>query len=249
MVDDATFLSNLNRHEFNDGVGHQNEAAVLLGDGLKSGSHVDVGAQVRSINLELRADGALNGPTTVKPETHADAIVGQPLRKLRMISVLCQQGGFVDLSDDLDEGEQRHICQLLLLRCAVIRKSPGEQKCFTDVLVRIPKEFIDARMNHRCDAVHKDHHLILEDFRCIRKVSDITEAEDRLYPPTRDHGVECCTISSTHVLTNNLCTSLSKTQSQQGTNLDDGLFQHDSFHRLRDLFGCRTSSPDAFQCC
>lgn len=33
------------------------------------------------------------------------------------------------------------------------------------------------------------------------------------------------------------------TRDQEHPTLGSRLFQHDSFHRLRDLFGCRTSSP------
>ena len=59
--------------------GHQQARPELLGRRLEPRRHVDVGRQVRRVDLVLAADRALDRPADVQAEAHPDAEAGQPL--------------------------------------------------------------------------------------------------------------------------------------------------------------------------
>mmetsp|Transcript_25161 Transcript_25161/g.63837 ORF Transcript_25161/g.63837 Transcript_25161/m.63837 type:complete len:222 (-) Transcript_25161:1571-2236(-) len=114
-------------------------------------------------------------------------------------------------------------------------QAPGQQEGFTHVLVGTSEELGDAGVHDTGNAVHEEHHLVLQHFRCIREVPDVAEAKDAVHSPSRDHHVQRSAIAALHVLANDLSTSLAETECQEGADLDDGLLQYCRLHRLRHV--------------
>mmetsp|Transcript_23805 Transcript_23805/g.54386 ORF Transcript_23805/g.54386 Transcript_23805/m.54386 type:complete len:224 (+) Transcript_23805:706-1377(+) len=154
-----------------------------------------------------------------------------------MAPVLGQQGRLVDLGYYLNEGYQCHVGQAPLLLLAVPRQAPREEECVPDVFVGTAEELIDYRMDYTCDAVDKDHDLVLQNLSSVCEVPDVAEAEDGLHSPPGYHGIQRGAVSALEVLPDDLCTGLAEAQRQKRANLDDGLFQDHRLHRLRRLLG------------
>mmetsp|Transcript_123010 Transcript_123010/g.292458 ORF Transcript_123010/g.292458 Transcript_123010/m.292458 type:complete len:228 (+) Transcript_123010:68-751(+) len=147
MVDHTAFLGNFLRHELDYGICHEDQTSVLLRHRLQSRCHVDVRTEVGGVDFELGPDRSLDSPATVQSEAHPDSIVGKPLGELWMVAILRQQRRLVNLRDNLDKRDQRHVGQLLLLRRRVAGEPPGQKKGLADVLVRIAEELVDARVD------------------------------------------------------------------------------------------------------
>mmetsp|Transcript_17770 Transcript_17770/g.51856 ORF Transcript_17770/g.51856 Transcript_17770/m.51856 type:complete len:356 (+) Transcript_17770:202-1269(+) len=223
VVYEAALIFDLLGNQPCEGLTDQNLAPVELRALFEAHSQVDVGTEVRGVNLELRAYGTLDGPAAVKTEAHAHAVVREALCKLGVLTVLLEQRGGVDVGDYLDERDQGHVREALLLAGAVLREAPGQEEGVPDVLVGAAEVLVDAGVHHARNAVDEDHNLILQDLGGVSEVAYVAKTEDPLHPPTRDHGVQSRAGLPLHVLADDLGASLAEAKGQQRADLDDRL--------------------------
>mmetsp|Transcript_54683 Transcript_54683/g.144025 ORF Transcript_54683/g.144025 Transcript_54683/m.144025 type:complete len:404 (-) Transcript_54683:1144-2355(-) len=241
VVDEPALLPELRGQERAHRAAQEDEHAVHLRRRLELGHQVHVGAQVRGVDLEVRADGPLNRPAGVQSEAHAHAVVGKSPQELRVGAVLGHRRRLVENADDLHGTDQGQVADALMLLFEVIREAPGQEEGVSHVPVRAAVELVGAVVDDTRDAVHKDHDVILEDFRGIGEVPDAAIAEDGLHLPPGDHGVQRGAVTDPHVLGNDPGAGLPKAEGEERADLDDCLLQH---HRLHGLWRLRFLPPE-----
>ncbi len=135
---------------------------VQLGGGFQATRHVHVRAQVTGIYLVAAPDRPFDRPADVESEAEANGVVGHSLVEFHVVLVFCDYRIGVDSDDDVDEGEEGHLCQLaverVLLNLLEVENHlpvlefglvlgnvelPNDQKRVSDVLIRGASEFID----------------------------------------------------------------------------------------------------------
>mmetsp|Transcript_95904 Transcript_95904/g.254774 ORF Transcript_95904/g.254774 Transcript_95904/m.254774 type:complete len:380 (-) Transcript_95904:852-1991(-) len=236
VVDQTADHGHVMAAEIEHEVGDEYPDAKLLRCGLQAGGHVDVRREVRCVDLELAAYGALDGPATMQTEAHLHAVVGDALQQARVPAVYGQDAGLVDLGYNLDEGHDGHVRQLGLLLRARPGEAPDDEEGVADVLVRSPVEVVHAAVHNLAHLVHEDHDLLLQHLRRVCEVADAAEADDGVNLLPRHHRVHPSAVATLHVLPDDLGAGLAKTQREQSTKFDDGLLEDDRFHGLPDLF-------------
>mmetsp|Transcript_83807 Transcript_83807/g.260446 ORF Transcript_83807/g.260446 Transcript_83807/m.260446 type:complete len:691 (+) Transcript_83807:56-2128(+) len=220
----------------------------LLRGRLQARRHVDVRGEVRGVDLQLAADGALDGPAAVQAEAHAHAVALQALQQARVAAVLREHAGLVDLSHDLDERQHGHVRELRLLVRGGSGEAPDGEEGLADVLVGCAVEVVDATVDDLAHLVDEDHDLLPEHVGRQREVADAAEADDGVDLLPGHHGVHAGAVAAAHVLAYDLGAGLPEAQGEEPAELDDGLLQDDGLHGLLDLLhaeGLVKELPDA----
>mmetsp|Transcript_80074 Transcript_80074/g.248509 ORF Transcript_80074/g.248509 Transcript_80074/m.248509 type:complete len:631 (-) Transcript_80074:970-2862(-) len=210
---------------------HEDHDPVLLRHGLQAHRHVDVGGEVGGVDLELRADRALDGPAEVQAEAQAHAVFVAPREQRRVLPVLSQLPVAVRGGQDLDEGHDAQLGDLRAELGLVEPHAPDEKEGLPHILVRGPEVLVYNPVHDLRDLVHEDHRLLLQHLRGDGEVLDLAVAVDGLNLPPRDHRVHADVVV-VQVVADNLTASLAEAQREQGTELDDRVLQDLRLHRL-----------------
>mmetsp|Transcript_39839 Transcript_39839/g.104313 ORF Transcript_39839/g.104313 Transcript_39839/m.104313 type:complete len:255 (-) Transcript_39839:1682-2446(-) len=149
-----------------------------------------------------------------------------------VLPVVRQGWGLVDSSDHLDERHEGEIGEAGAVGGVCVNQSPDQQESLSDILVRRPSIFIHNPVHNLRNLVDKNHHLVLEDLCGVRKILNVTVAEDAVDHAAGDHSVDARRVVALHILPDDLCTSLSEPQGQQAPNLDNGFLQNHRLHRF-----------------
>ncbi len=115
-VDLTADLSDLWRQHEVEEVRDEDVDTVLLRRSLQTGRHIHVRRQVGGIDLEEGADRTFNRPTLVQSEAHFHFVIVNSSLKAGLLSVLKDVRILVDLCDDFEEAEQRHVCDLTVVK-------------------------------------------------------------------------------------------------------------------------------------
>mmetsp|Transcript_60554 Transcript_60554/g.175347 ORF Transcript_60554/g.175347 Transcript_60554/m.175347 type:complete len:625 (-) Transcript_60554:809-2683(-) len=232
LVDGAEVAEHLGAGEARQRLGHEDGHLVVTGRRLQAAGQLHVRGQVRGVDLEVGADGALDGPTVVQAEAHGHAVVRDPREKGRVLAVVLQYRGLVDRGEDLYERGDAHVDHLCadLLR-GLLAHAPHDEEGLADVPVRGPVPGVDGAVYDLRQLVHEDHDLVLQDLGRVREVPDVAEAENGVDPAARDHGVDRRRVFA-HVLDDDLRPSLAESEGEQLPQLDDGVLQDLGLHRL-----------------
>mmetsp|Transcript_43821 Transcript_43821/g.76977 ORF Transcript_43821/g.76977 Transcript_43821/m.76977 type:complete len:253 (-) Transcript_43821:2015-2773(-) len=244
MVNKTAKHTNILAAEVYHKVRDENPNTKLNCGSLKPRGHIDVRRQVRGIDLELAANGTLNGPATVEPKAHLHAVVGHTLQHARVASVLREHWRLVDRGNDPDERHNRHVRQLRLPIHRHAGEAPDKEEGIADVLVGCAMVVINTTMDNLPHLVHKQHHLLFQNLRGIRETSNVAEADDCIHLLPWHHGVDPSTVSTLHVLPDDLSTCLAKAQCKETAQLDDGLLKDDRLHGSLHLFHLVSSVPE-----
>mmetsp|Transcript_31936 Transcript_31936/g.58478 ORF Transcript_31936/g.58478 Transcript_31936/m.58478 type:complete len:225 (+) Transcript_31936:969-1643(+) len=102
-------------------------------------------------------------------------------------------------------------------------------------------ELINYSMNDLSDLVNKGHHLRLQNLRGGAEVLNPRSADDAFDSRACDHCIHKRAIFAMHVVADDVSPSLSKSEHQEGAQLDDGPLQYNCLHHLR---GSRASTAD-----
>mmetsp|Transcript_52541 Transcript_52541/g.159248 ORF Transcript_52541/g.159248 Transcript_52541/m.159248 type:complete len:303 (-) Transcript_52541:377-1285(-) len=171
----------------------------------------------------------------MQTKAHLHTEFWQALQQPRMPAVGRQHAGLVDLSNDLDEGHHGHVSELALPLRAVGSQAPDEEEGVANVLVWCTMVVVHAAMHNFTHLVHEEHDLLFEHLSGVSEVPDVAEAYDGINLPSGYHCIHACAGAALHVLADDLCASLPEAQSQEPTQLDDGLLEDDGLHGLPHL--------------
>ena len=214
---------------------YQEVHTELLRRSLQPRSHVHVWTEVRCIDLVLRADRALDGPSDVEPESHRNGEIGHAGLEPAVQAVLEHQWVLVYLDEGLHEAKHREIRQdaqvppvlplygvgLVVERVLLLRDLPHQQEGLADVLVRAPAVTVHRFVHQRTDLVHEDQNLLLEHLSHLREVPDIAKAENRAFFLALYHRVHVSLLD--YVRADDLGTRAAEDYRQKRTNFDDGI--------------------------
>mmetsp|Transcript_83801 Transcript_83801/g.260416 ORF Transcript_83801/g.260416 Transcript_83801/m.260416 type:complete len:377 (+) Transcript_83801:423-1553(+) len=231
-VDESALLSHRGAHELNDSVAQEGRASVLLCRGLELCAQVDAVPEVQGIQLELGPNGTLNGRAAVQTIAHRHAVVCHAPHESRVVPVLGEQRRLADLRHGLDDRNQGHIGQALLLLWGMAGEAPCQEEGLTHVLVRAAAKLAGASVDDRSNAVGEHRDLVLQDLSRLGEVPHGAEAKYALDCPPGPHGVEGGGQVALHALHDDLRAGLAEAESQQRAYLDDGLLQDNRLHGL-----------------
>mmetsp|Transcript_25174 Transcript_25174/g.72540 ORF Transcript_25174/g.72540 Transcript_25174/m.72540 type:complete len:812 (+) Transcript_25174:196-2631(+) len=234
-VDEATLGRDGLRAYADHGLGNNDVHTIDLSRALDAFGYAHIRRQVRSVDFELAAHSALDGPTEVQAtaEVHP-TVFAEALLQTRMPSICSKHRRSVYRTQDPRECEHRHVSQLRrLVRRHVPRPPPDHQEEIAIVLASVAMELVDHAVDNLGDLVHESHDTGLQNLRGSAEVADAGRADDAVDPGALNHGVHASAVDSFHVVLDDLSAGLSETKREKRTKLDDGLFKDDGLQQVR----------------
>mmetsp|Transcript_14258 Transcript_14258/g.25229 ORF Transcript_14258/g.25229 Transcript_14258/m.25229 type:complete len:329 (+) Transcript_14258:526-1512(+) len=140
---------------------------------------------------------------------------------------------FGHLRDGQGKGEERLVSHRRNLgERPVLLDLPGKQEGIANVLVCGTFALCNNLVEHRCDPVHKEHHLALEALGGVGEVPHVAEAKDALDLRARRQQVQLLARALRQVLADDRGAGLPKAHPHEAANLLDGLQQHGGLQAL-----------------
>mmetsp|Transcript_87085 Transcript_87085/g.244265 ORF Transcript_87085/g.244265 Transcript_87085/m.244265 type:complete len:271 (-) Transcript_87085:2056-2868(-) len=188
-------------------------------------------AQVRGVDLELRANSGLDGRAHVQADPQAHHVAWHYGVEARVRPELVKATGVHDPRGDFSSGYQRQVAQSGSFNLRLVGEAPHEQERLSERRDRSAEKIVGHHMDDGRDAVHEDRHLLFEDRAGVRKVSDGAMCHHHLHAPAWDHGVQHADVAR-HVPPDDFGADFAKTEREQGADPHDGLLEDYCLRRI-----------------